>query len=70
MFRPDDIVLASGGDAVVEQAEFRGTVWCYTVRLPGGDTVKSLRNHLEPIDVGSRVAASLRPGHPPVVLRG
>jgi iron(III) transport system ATP-binding protein len=69
MLRPDDVVLAAGGDAVVEHAEFRGTVWCYTVRLPGGQTVKSLRNHLEPIVVGSRVAASLRPGHQPVVVR-
>jgi ABC-type Fe3+/spermidine/putrescine transport system ATPase subunit len=69
MLRPDDIVLATGGDALVEHAEFRGTVWCYTVRLPGGQTVKSLRNHLEPIVVGAHVAASLRPGHQPVVVR-
>jgi hypothetical protein len=70
MLRPDDVVLSLGGEALVEHAEFRGTVWCYTVRLPGGGTVKSLRNHLEPIVLGSSVAASLRPGHQPVVLRG
>ena len=69
LLRPDDVVLAAGGNARVEHAEFRGTVWCYTVRLPGGATVKSLRNHLDPIAVGSSVDASLLPGHQPVVVR-
>lgn len=68
MLRPDDIVLEHGDGAVVEHAEFRGTVWCYTVRLPHGAAVKSLRNHLEPVQVGSSVRARLRPGHHPVVL--
>lgn len=68
MLRPDDIVLEHGDGAVVEHAEFRGTVWCYTVRLANGAAVKSLRNHLEPVQVGSSVQARLRPGHHPVVL--
>ncbi|MAT03600.1 MAG: hypothetical protein CL424_00930 [Acidimicrobiaceae bacterium] len=68
MLRPDDIVLQPGDGAVVEHAEFRGTVWCYTVRLAHGARVKSLRNHLEPVEVGAAVRASLRPGHHPVVL--
>ena len=68
MLRPDDIVLEHGAGAVVEHAEFRGTVWCYTVRLAHGAAVKSLRNHLEPVQVGSSVRARLRPGHHPVVL--
>ena len=71
MTRPDDVtfVAADDGDAVVEHAEFRGTEWCYTLRLPSGATVRSLRSHLEQVDVGQRVRASLNPGHLPVVLR-
>ena len=68
MLRPDDVVLEPGEGAVVEHAEFRGTVWCYTARLAHGAEVKSFRNHLDPIAVGSPVSASLRPGHRPVVL--
>ena len=75
MLRPDDVVVwpASDGSehvALIEQAEFRGTMWCYTVRLPGGATVKALRNHLDPIEVGTEVAAGLTPGHHPVIVRG
>ncbi|MCB0967274.1 MAG: ABC transporter ATP-binding protein [Ilumatobacter sp.] len=70
MLRPDDIVLEPGDGAVVEHAEFRGTVWCYTVLLANGARVKSLRNHLEPVEVGTRVRAVLRPGHHPVIVDG
>lgn len=71
MTRPDDVtfVAADDGAAVVEHAEFRGTEWCYTLRLPSGTRARSLRSHLERVDVGQRVRASLNPGHLPVVLR-
>lgn len=71
MLRPDDVVVSPAvgeSAAVVEHAEFRGTMWCYTVRLPGGATVKALRNHIDPLEVGTQVAASLTPGHQPVVV--
>lgn len=74
MLRPDDVVVAPATEAgcaaaTVEHAEFRGTMWCYTVRLSGGATVKALRNHLEPLELGSPVTARLTPGHQPVVVR-
>jgi iron(III) transport system ATP-binding protein len=73
MLRPDDVVVVPASSAderpgMVEHAEFRGTMWCYTVRLPGGAAVKALRNHLEPIDIGTPVAAGLNPGHYPVIV--
>lgn len=74
MLRPDDVVVLPATDVgdhqgVVEHAEFRGTMWCYTVRLPGGAAVKALRNHLEPLEIGTPVAASLNPGHHPVIVQ-
>jgi iron(III) transport system ATP-binding protein len=69
MVRPDDIVLEPGSGAVVERAEFRGTTWSYSVRLPGGAVVKASRDHLRPLPVGTTVAVSITPGHQPVVVR-
>jgi iron(III) transport system ATP-binding protein len=72
MTRPDDVefVADANGTAVVEHAEFRGTEWCYTLRLASGAPVRSLRFHVDQVDVGTPVAARLRPGHAPVVLAG
>jgi iron(III) transport system ATP-binding protein len=70
MVRPDDVgfQVDREGDAVVERAEFRGAAWCYTLRLVSGERVRSLRSHLDRVDVGARVAAWLNPGHQPVIL--
>jgi iron(III) transport system ATP-binding protein len=70
MTRPDDVefVVDPAGNASVEHGEFRGTEWCYTVRLASGHTVRSLRFHVDQVDVGTRVSARLRPGHAPVIL--
>ena len=70
MTRPDDVefTVDDGGAATVERAEFRGTEWCYTIRLASGAAVRSLRFHVDQVDVGTRVTARLRPGHAPVIL--
>jgi hypothetical protein len=56
------------GPAEVVAAEFRGSTWCYTLRLPSGATVQSTRSHLRHVAVGTRVRPALVPGHRPVVL--
>lgn len=68
MVRPDDLTftIEPDGAASVDAAEFRGSSWCYTLRLPSGGTVRSLQSHLERVPVGSRVTAAMRPGHIPV----
>lgn len=70
MVRPDDITFSveADGAASVDAAEFRGSTWCYTLRLPSGGTVRSLQPHLERIAVGSRVTPAMRVGHVPVVV--
>ena len=70
MVRPDDVTFAvePDGAASVDAAEFRGSSWCYTLRLPSGGTVRSLQSHLERVAVGSRVSAAMRAGHVPVVV--
>ena len=70
MVRPDDVTFAvePDGAASVDAAEFRGSSWCYTLRLPSGGTVRSLQSHLERVAVGSRVSAAMRAGHLPVVV--
>ena len=70
MIRPDDLTFTCGahGSAEIVAAEFRGSSWCYTMRLASGGLVKSLRSHLDRIAVGTRVDPSMRPGHEPVVV--
>lgn len=70
MVRPDDVtfVESSDGAAVVTAAEFRGSLWCYTMELAPGVSVRSTRSHLEHTNVGARVAVMMRPGHHPVVV--
>ncbi len=70
MVRPDDVTFSvePEGAASVDAAEFRGSSWCYTLRLPSGGTVRSLQSHLERVAVGSRVTPVMRAGHVPVVV--
>lgn len=68
MVRPDDVAFARSdeGPAEIVAVEFRGSTWCYTLRLPSGSTVRSLRSHLDRLAVGTRVQVAMRPGHRPV----
>jgi len=70
MVRPDDVTftVADDGAATIVAAEFRGMMWCYTLALESGATVRSTRSHLERVMTGTRVHASLLPGHTPVVI--
>ena len=70
MVRPDDVTFVPDptGDAVVTAAEFRGSMWCYTLTLPSGAAVRSTRSHLLRVDHGAVVRATLNPGHRPVVI--
>jgi iron(III) transport system ATP-binding protein len=67
MVRPDDLELSldPGSGAVVVDAEFRGASWCYTVALPSGESVRSIRSHLSPLAIGTAVRVGLVPGHQP-----
>jgi iron(III) transport system ATP-binding protein len=70
MFRPDDVIFEPDphGTAEVVDAEFRGSTWCYVLRLASGAEVRSTRNHLLRVRVGERVTATVTPGHAPVVI--
>lgn len=70
MLRPDDVTFTEAADGAAEivHAEFRGSIWCYTLQLPSGATVQSTRSHLRHTAVGTRVAPQLVPGHVPVVV--
>lgn len=70
MVRPDDIgfVTDPAGSARVVHAEFRGSTWCYTLELPDGSTVRSIRQHVDPVSIGARVTATLVSGHRPIVV--
>lgn len=72
MVRPDDVTFEPDptGDAEVVDAEFRGSTWCYTVRMPSGQSVRSSRSHLVRVDLGTAVRAALVPGHRPVIVAG
>ncbi|CAN5646560.1 N/A [soil metagenome] len=70
MLRPDDVTFTLGdqGSGVVTAAEFRGSTWCYTIRLASGAVLRSMRSHLDHVPVGTMVAPSLVPGHRPVLV--
>ncbi len=74
MLRPDDVTFevadnsASDGTATIVGAEFRGSTWCYRLRLPSGAELLSVRSHLDRVAVGSAVHPGVRPGHLPVLL--
>jgi hypothetical protein len=70
MVRPDDVTftVSESGRATVIAAEFRGTMWCYTLQLGNGSSVRSTRSHLDRVAVGTRVDPALLPGHEPVPI--
>ncbi|MEX2625774.1 MAG: ABC transporter ATP-binding protein [Ilumatobacteraceae bacterium] len=72
MVRPHDVTFDPdpSGDAEVVAAEFRGSTWCYTLRLPSGESVRSTRSHLIQVAPGTSVRVALVPGHRPVVVAG
>jgi iron(III) transport system ATP-binding protein len=78
MLRPDDIAVEPIDDrsasapltAVVVSAEFRGSTWCYTLRLDSGTTLRAVAPHGERHQIGARVVPFVRAGHRPIVVSG
>jgi iron(III) transport system ATP-binding protein len=70
VLRPDDVTfdVDDRGNGTIVGAEFRGSTWCYRVRLQNGTEVLSTRSHLDRVPVGTTVDPELRPGHVPVLL--
>ena len=68
MLRPDDVTfdVDPAGTAEIVGAEFRGSAWCYTIRLSTGEELRSTRSHLDRVAVGTSVSAGIEPGHTPV----
>ncbi len=70
MLRPDDVTFDVDvvGTAEIVGAEFRGSAWCYTLRLASGEELRSMRSHLDRVPVGTSVVPKLNPGHTPVPI--
>jgi iron(III) transport system ATP-binding protein len=66
MLRPHEVSFTAdaSGDATVAAREFRGASYLYTLRLPSGATVRSVRPHTVDCAVGAAVRVELEPGHP------
>jgi iron(III) transport system ATP-binding protein len=77
MLRPDDVAVEpidergahAPNAAAVVSAEFRGSTWCYTLRLDSGTTIRAVAPHGERYDIGARVVPIVRAGHQPVRVR-
>lgn len=70
LVRPDDVLFHDdeAGGAEIIAAEFRGTSWCYTIRLEDGTEVLAAVSHLQPRTVGTRGRVQLTPGHRQIVV--
>ncbi|TAK21542.1 MAG: ABC transporter ATP-binding protein [Chloroflexota bacterium] len=71
MIRPDEIDLEAdpGGTSTIIGRQFRGPEHLYTVRLPSGREIHSVRSSTDIIPLGMRVRPILRPTNY-VVFRG
>jgi len=70
MVRPHELEIdeEADGPAWVERTEFRGAVILHHVSLPDGSTVRALRPHTEPVEVGARVRVRPVLSHPLVAF--
>jgi iron(III) transport system ATP-binding protein len=66
MLRPHEVtfVADAAGPASVAAREFRGASYLYTLRLPSGALVRSLRPHTVECAVGTPVRVEVQAGHP------
>ncbi len=65
LLRPSEVELSvtgSGPDVRVRSREFRGEFTSYGLVLPSGQSISVTRRSDEPIELGSRVAVTSRPG--------
>ena len=65
MVRPDDVTFRASeeGQGRIISRIYQGAFTLYRIILDSGNTVHSLRPHLEQHAVGTRVKVSLEPGH-------
>ena len=70
MVRPDDVAFVpdSAGDAEIVAAEYHGSGWLATARLPAGLSVVVASSHLDPPSIGARGRLTLVEGHRQVVV--
>ena len=70
MLRPHDVTVSADatGPGRVVAAVYQGAFIVYTVRLPGGHTVRSLQPHTVALAPGDPVRVGLAPGAQPAVL--
>jgi iron(III) transport system ATP-binding protein len=66
MLRPHEVTFTpdTDGEAQVAGREFRGASYLYTLQLPSGARVRSLRPHTVEHPVGARVRVEVEAGHP------
>ena len=66
MLRPHEVSFAPDpdGDARVAAREFRGASYLYTLQLPSGARVRSVRPHTVEEAVGTAVRVEVEAGHP------
>jgi len=67
LMRPDDVVCVAAAESVlhgvVEEQDFRGAAYLYTIRLDNGERVLSLARSHERFSVGSTVGLALDSRH-------
>ena len=69
MARPDDVAFIVGsGDAEIVAAEYHGSGWLATARLPDGHSIGFTSSHLETPRLGTRGRLELVEGHRLVAL--
>lgn len=70
MIRPADVTFIADehGRASIVRAEFRGSAWCYTLRLSSGAEVRSIGAHHAHVGVGTRVTPSVTNSYRPLVI--
>jgi len=66
MLRPHEVTFTAdpAGTATVSGREFRGASYLYTLRLPSGARVRSVRPHTVEQPVGTAVRVEVEAGHP------
>jgi len=65
MVRPDfiDIKAAADGKGIIVDRVFQGIYYLYSVKLPSGAIIKSLKHHNQHYSINTRILLKMNPGH-------